>query len=106
MCRPTNWVPPRIKIFIAHGSTPVPNVPGSGYSRGMSLKVKWLAFCIFGLVLIGAGFSIAGEAIILKSVGEPWFWMGTGGLVVLNTGVSFFGSGVVARTRMTKGTER
>ncbi|MFP4552025.1 MAG: hypothetical protein ACLFNT_14560 [Spirochaetales bacterium] len=66
----------------------------------MSAKIKWLVFSIFGLVLIGAGFSIAGEAIIQKAAGEPWFWLGTAGLVVLNAGVSFFGSGVVARSRM------
>lgn len=66
----------------------------------MSTKAKWLVFSIFGLVLIGAGFSIAGEAIIQKAADEPWFWLGTAGLVILNTGVSFFGSGVVARARM------
>ena len=74
--------------------------PANLYLHHMTNKAKWLIFSIFGLVLIGAGFSVAGEAIIQKAAGEPWFWMGTGGLVILNAGISFFGSGVVARSRM------
>jgi hypothetical protein len=71
----------------------------------MSLTAKWLFYSILGLVLIGAGFSVAGEAIIRKAAGEPWFWMGTGGLVILNAGISCFGSGVVSRVRMLRSGE-
>jgi len=66
----------------------------------MSTKSTWLLFSILGLILVGSGFSVAGEAVIRKAAGEPWFWMGTAGLVILNSGLSFFGSGVVARVRM------
>lgn len=70
------------------------------------MTAKWLLFSIGGLILIGAGVSVIGEAIILKSaadrVGE-WFWMGTLGLVILNSGVSLFGQGVVTRVQMLNG---
>ncbi len=59
----------------------------------------WLVFSIAGLILIGAGVSVVGEAIIRKAAGDPWFVMGTLGLVVLNAGVSVFGQAVVVRVR-------
>ena len=46
----------------------------------MTTKAKWLVFAIGGLVLIGAGVSIVGEAIIRKAAADPWFWIGTAGL--------------------------
>lgn len=71
-----------------------------------NLRTRWLVFCITGLVLVGAGVSVVGEAIIRKSSGLSWFWIGTAGLIVLNTGLSFFGSGVVCRARMVNARER
>ena len=62
------------------------------------LKKKWLIYSISGLILIGMGISITGEAIIYKLKGEPWFLLGTLGLVVLNSGISIFGKGVVFRS--------
>lgn len=50
-----------------------------------------------GLVLIGAGFSIAAEATLMKGAGKPlWDWviMGTVGLVLLNSGIAVFGEAV------------
>ncbi|HEU4741670.1 MAG TPA: hypothetical protein VFS50_08775 [Meiothermus sp.] len=41
-------------------------------------------FSPLGLTLIGAGISITDHASLLKFQGEPWFWLGTLGLVVLN----------------------
>lgn len=69
----------------------------------MSIKTKWWLFAVAGLILIGAGFSIAGEAIIVKAGGAPvkeWFLLGTGGLIVFNAGVSVFGQGVVYRSKL------
>jgi hypothetical protein len=66
------------------------------------MKARWLAFSIAGLILIGAGVSIVGEAIIIKATGGSWFWVGTAGLVVLNAGVSVFGQGVVYRSLLTR----
>ena len=65
----------------------------------MNTKTLWLIYSILGLVLIGAGVSIVGEAIIRKAGEQSWFLMGTGGLVVLNAGVSVFGQAVIYRIR-------
>ncbi len=62
--------------------------------------VRWLVFSIGGLILIGLGVSIVGEAIILKASQQPWFFIGTAGLVVLNSGVSCVGQGVIHRVRL------
>ncbi|MFP4643328.1 MAG: hypothetical protein ACLFM0_03115 [Spirochaetales bacterium] len=70
------------------------------------LKLKWLVFAIGGLILIGAGVSITGQAIIVKSQAESageWFAMGTAGLVVLNSGVSVFGQSIVYRIQQLRG---
>ena len=64
-----------------------------------SHHLRWLVFSIGGLILIGAGVSITGEAIIRKGSSAPWFDLGTLGLVVLNSGVSFVGQGVIHRVR-------
>jgi hypothetical protein len=61
---------------------------------------RWLIFSIGGLVLIGAGVSVTGEAIIRKAASEGWFLLGTMGLVILNSGVSCVGQGVIHRIRM------
>ncbi len=63
---------------------------------------RWLGFSISGLILIGAGVSVVGEAIIAKGAGAPWFLLGTAGLVILNAGVSVFGQGVVYRGLLTR----
>jgi hypothetical protein len=63
----------------------------------MRAKTLWLVYAVLGLVLIGAGVSIVGEAVIRKAAAESWFVMGTAGLVVLNAGVSVFGQAVVYR---------
>lgn len=63
---------------------------------------RWLVFSVGGLVLIGAGVSVVGEAIIAKSSGASWFLLGTVGLVILNAGVSVFGQGVVYRGLLTR----
>ncbi|MGB4561845.1 MAG: hypothetical protein WBI11_08605 [Schleiferiaceae bacterium] len=66
----------------------------------MNVKTKWLLFSIGGLLLVGAGLSVIGEAILLKGAGERFFWMGTAGLVLFNAGLSLFGQGVVLRSKM------
>jgi hypothetical protein len=52
---------------------------------------------------VGAGVSITGEAIILKGDGASlgrWFLLGTAGLIILNSGLSFFGQGVIEKVRL------
>lgn len=63
----------------------------------MNLRTKWLVFSPLGLTLVGLGLSVTLEATRLKSVGEPWFWLGTLGLGVVNSGLAFFGDGVKSR---------
>ncbi|MBI1257957.1 MAG: hypothetical protein GC204_10835 [Chloroflexi bacterium] len=53
-----------------------------------------------GLLLIGAGVSIVGQAIVLKAqrrAGWKWFLLGFLGLIVLNSGVAIFGESVKQR---------
>lgn len=64
-----------------------------------ALTARWLAWSIGGLILIGAGVSVVGEAVIAKGAAEAWFWLGTAGLVILNTGVSCVGQGVLFKAR-------
>jgi hypothetical protein len=63
----------------------------------MNLHTKWLIFSPVGLSLVGFGLSLILEAARLKSVGEPWFWLGTLGLCVVNSGLAFFGDGIKSR---------
>jgi hypothetical protein len=67
------------------------------YLEPMQARTLWLLYSVLGLLLVGAGVSIVGEAVIRKAVAEPWFMMGTVGLVVLNSGVSVFGQAIVYR---------
>lgn len=67
------------------------------------LRKRWLIFSIVGLILVGAGVSVTGEAIILKAGDAAtidWFLLGAAGLIVLNSGLSFFGRGVVEKVRL------
>jgi hypothetical protein len=63
-------------------------------------RSQWLIKAPLGLMLIGLGFSIAGDAIARKSSAKSWFWRGTIGLVLMNAGVSVVGDAVRHRTMM------
>jgi hypothetical protein len=63
----------------------------------MNLRTKWLIFSPLGLSLVGFGLSLTLEAARLKSLDEPWFWLGTLGLCVVNAGLAFFGDGIKSR---------
>ena len=63
----------------------------------MNIRTKWLVFAPLGLSLIGFGLSVTLEANRLKTIGEPWFALGTLGLVILNAGVAVFGDAVKCR---------
>ena len=64
------------------------------------MKSKWLIFSISGLILIGFGLSLLGEAIILKYENKPFFWLGTLALIVINSGLCFFGNAIRYRIKM------
>ncbi|GAB4513009.1 MAG: hypothetical protein OHK0046_13340 [Anaerolineae bacterium] len=62
---------------------------------------KWDELAPRGLLIIGLGVSILGQAVALKAKSKgflSWFLMGTIGLVALNAGVSIFGEAVKHRT--------
>ena len=63
----------------------------------MNLRIKWLVFSLLGLTLVGFGLSLTLEAARLKNAVESWFWLGTLGLCVVNSGLAFFGDGVKSR---------
>ncbi len=65
----------------------------------MNLKTKWLIYSVAGLILVGAGMSVFGEALSRKQNSEPWFWIGTLSLVLLNSGLSFIGQAVIFKVR-------
>ena len=68
-----------------------------------NLKRNWLIFSASGLVLVGFGLSLMGEALMLKYENadfQSWFWFGTLSLVVINTGLALFGKAVTLRVRL------
>lgn len=68
-------------------------------------KQKWLLYAPLGLILIGAGLSCFGEALIWKYEQAPfwnWFAFGTFSLVLFNSGLCFFGEAIIARVQYLK----
>jgi hypothetical protein len=69
------------------------------------LTSKWIFNSTVGLLLVGFGMSVFGEAVILKFNKEPfleWFGMGTISLIIFNTGLSFFGTAIKYRIYLDK----
>tara|TARA_A100000164_G_C21784743_1_gene712809 strand:- start:750 stop:959 length:210 start_codon:yes stop_codon:yes gene_type:complete len=62
------------------------------------MKSKWLVFSILGLLLIGFGLSLLGEAIIIKYSSQSYFWIGTLSLIIINSGLCFLGKGIICKT--------
>lgn len=68
-----------------------------------SLKRKWLKFAVGGILLMGFGLSLLGEAGILKMSDSgflSWFGTGTLALAVFFAGLSLFGQAVVFKSQM------
>ncbi|MDZ4671297.1 MAG: hypothetical protein SH821_10545 [Phototrophicales bacterium] len=62
---------------------------------------KWDELAPRGLILIGLGISVTGEAISAKSRKKGflrWFLVGAIGLICLNAGIAIFGEAVKERT--------
>jgi len=63
-------------------------------------KKKWQRFAPLGLALVGAGASMLGHSIELKTTGATllvWFIWGTLSLIVLNAGLAVFGDAIKHR---------
>lgn len=66
---------------------------------------KWMSFAVGGLLLVGLGCSLLGEAILIKSTATNfWSWAtwGTAALCTLNTGISLLGRAVIERIKILK----
>lgn len=48
---------------------------------------RWFAQSGFGLLLTGAGLSMAIDAGFIRYEGGDWFWYGTAALAVFNAGL-------------------
>ena len=67
------------------------------------MKKKWWIYSVVGLLLLGLGLSLLGEAIIYKFQNDfDWFFLGTIALVVFNSGIALVGEAIVIKGRMVK----
>ena len=65
------------------------------------MKIKWMIYSIFGLLVFGMGLSILGEAIILKyKQSDNWFEWGTLALITTNSGLCLFGQAVIEKIKL------
>ena len=53
----------------------------------MNAKLIWYLKAQAGVLLLPAGLCLFGQAVINKGSDQPWFWLGTASLVVVNTGL-------------------
>ncbi|NEQ78984.1 MAG: hypothetical protein F6K26_01545 [Moorea sp. SIO2I5] len=53
----------------------------------MNKKVIWYIKSQVGVLLFPLGLCLFGEAVSKRIEGEPWFWLGTLSLVVINAGI-------------------
>lgn len=60
---------------------------------------RWWAYSIGGLVLVGAGLSVLGEAIVTKINGGAWFLVGTLALILVNSGICLVAGAVILRLK-------
>ncbi|GAB4546012.1 MAG: hypothetical protein OHK0023_05150 [Anaerolineae bacterium] len=68
--------------------------------RNRTYTGSWETLAPLGLVLIGFGLSLTGEAMRMRTQKKGflrWFLVGTIGLSVLNAGISVFGDAVKRR---------
>ncbi len=67
------------------------------------IKKKWLIHAVVGILLMGFGLSLLGEAIIMKVNDAQWlnwFITGTIALVLFFGGLSIFGQAIVYKVAL------
>lgn len=65
------------------------------------MKKKWWIYSVIGLLFLGFGLSLLGEAIIYKFNNDfNWFYWGTVALVVFNSGIALLGEAIVLKGKM------
>ena len=62
------------------------------------MNFRWYFFSITGLLLIGLGLCVFGEALIKKINQESYFVLGTLSLVIFNSGICFVGEAIFIRS--------
>ena len=62
------------------------------------MNFRWYLFSIIGLLLIGLGLCVFGEALIQKINQESYFILGTLSLVIFNTGICFVGEAIYIKS--------
>lgn len=65
-------------------------------------KILWLTKGIAGLLCMGLGLSVFGEALSRKISGDGWFWIGTLSLVIINFGLCLMFDSHNHQARMVK----
>lgn len=68
-------------------------------------RKQWWLYSVGGLITLGFGLSLLGEAIILKAQGGAWFSWGTLALVVVNSGVALVGQAVFCKVQAQRRSE-
>lgn len=64
--------------------------------------IRWLIQAPLGLILFGAGLSMAIDAGFAKHQGGDWFWYGTLALIVCNSGLCLFGDSILQKVESEK----
>lgn len=65
------------------------------------MKKKWWIYSVTGLLFLGFGLSLLGEAIIYRFNNDfNWFYWGTVALVVFNSGIALLGEAIVLKGKM------
>jgi hypothetical protein len=72
------------------------------YKNRKKIMKKYLIYASAGLVLIGAGLSMAIDAGFARASGDDWVIYGTAALIVFNSGICIFGRAVVEQIREMK----
>lgn len=71
-----------------------PKPPGIKLIKRMSTRTKWMILAPVGLILFSFGLTVLSEAAHQRRSGEPtqvWVLLGIYSLVLINTGLIFFG---------------
>lgn len=63
---------------------------------------RWFIQAPLGLILFGAGISMAIDAGFEKYQGKDWFWYGTCALIICNAGLCVFGDSILQKVAAEK----
>jgi hypothetical protein len=70
--------------------------------KDLNHKKRWFNYAVFGLILTGAGLSLAIDAGMYRLSNPPtanWVVYGTCALIVFNSGLCFIGQSIVHKIK-------